>query len=455
MEREQLGSRLGFILLSAGCAIGLGNVWKFPYMVGQNGGGIFVLIYILFLLILGAPVLCMEFAMGRASKKSPVKMYYEIEPKGSKWHAHGYFAMAGCYILMMFYTVIAGWMIKYFIGSATSEYSGLDPAGVGSAFAEMCADPVMMIVLTAIVVVIGFIVCSLGVKNSLERVTKVMMILLLALMIVLAINSFTMDGAPEGLKFYLMPDMDQVMEVGWWNVISGAMSQAFFTLSIGMGSMAIFGSYINKDRALLGEAITVGALDLSVAIMSGLIIFPACFTFGISVDAGPSLIFVTLPNVFNSMPMGELWGSLFFMFMCFAAISTVFAVFECILACSMDLFGWNRKKASIINCIAMLILVLPCILGFNVLDGFQPFGEGTNVLDLEDFLVSYLILPFGALLFTIFCTTRYGWGWDNFKKEANEGRGLKIAEWMRPYVTYVLPVIIGVLFVSGIVTMFI
>ena len=455
MEREQLGSRLGFILLSAGCAIGLGNVWKFPYMVGQNGGGIFVLIYILFLLILGAPVLCMEFAMGRASKKSPVKMYYEIEPKGSKWHAHGYFAMAGCYILMMFYTVIAGWMIKYFIGSATSEYSGLDPAGVGSAFAEMCADPVMMIVLTAIVVVIGFIVCSLGVKNSLERVTKVMMILLLALMIVLAINSFTMDGAPEGLKFYLMPDMDQVMEVGWWNVISGAMSQAFFTLSIGMGSMAIFGSYINKDRALLGEAITVGALDLSVAIMSGLIIFPACFTFGISVDAGPSLIFVTLPNVFNSMPMGELWGSLFFMFMCFAAISTVFAVFECILACSMDLFGWNRKKASIINCIAMLILVLPCILGFNVLDGFQPFGEGTNVLDLEDFLVSYLILPFGALLFTIFCTTRYGWGWDNFKKEAKEGRGLKIAEWMRPYVTYVLPVIIGVLFVSGIVTMFI
>ena len=455
MEREQLGSRLGFILLSAGCAIGLGNVWKFPYMVGQNGGGIFVLIYILFLLILGAPVLCMEFAMGRASKKSPVKMYYEIEPKGSKWHAHGYFAMAGCYILMMFYTVIAGWMIKYFIGSATSEYSGLDPAGVGSAFAEMCADPVMMIVLTAIVVVIGFIVCSLGVKNSLERVTKIMMILLLALMIVLAINSFTMDGAPEGLKFYLMPDMDQVMEVGWWNVISGAMSQAFFTLSIGMGSMAIFGSYINKDRALLGEAITVGALDLSVAIMSGLIIFPACFTFGISVDAGPSLIFVTLPNVFNSMPMGELWGSLFFMFMCFAAMSTVFAVFECMLACSMDLFGWNRKKASIINCIAMLILVLPCILGFNVLDGFQPFGEGTNVLDLEDFIVSYLILPFGALLFTIFCTTRYGWGWDNFKKEANEGRGLKVAEWMRPYVTYVLPVIIGVLFVSGIVTMFI
>ena len=455
MEREQLGSRLGFILLSAGCAIGLGNVWKFPYMVGQNGGGIFVLIYILFLLILGAPVLCMEFAMGRASKKSPVKMYYEIEPKGSKWHAHGYFAMAGCYILMMFYTVIAGWMIKYFIGSATSEYSGLDPAGVGSAFAEMCADPVMMIVLTAIVVVIGFIVCSLGVKNSLERVTKIMMILLLALMIVLAINSFTMDGAPEGLKFYLMPDMDQVMEVGWWNVISGAMSQAFFTLSIGMGSMAIFGSYINKDRALLGEAITVGALDLSVAIMSGLIIFPACFTFGISVDAGPSLIFVTLPNVFNSMPMGELWGSLFFMFMCFAAMSTVFAVFECMLACSMDLFGWNRKKASIINCIAMLILVLPCILGFNVLDGFQPFGEGTNVLDLEDFIVSYLILPFGALLFTIFCTTRYGWGWDNFKKEANEGRGLKVAEWMRPYVTYVLPVIIGILFVSGIVTMFI
>ena len=424
-------------------------------MVGQNGGGIFVLIYILFLLILGAPVLCMEFAMGRASKKSPVKMYQEIEPKKSKWHIHGYVSMAGCYILMMFYTVVAGWMINYFASSATGQYSDLDTAGVGDAFSALCNDPVLLIILTSIVVVLGFIVCSLGVKRSLERVTKFMMILLLILMVALAVNSLTMEGAPEGIKFYLMPDLDRVLEVGWVNVIIGAMSQAFFTLSIGMGSMAIFGSYINDDRSLFGEAVTVGVLDTFIAFMSGLVIFPACFTFGVAVNAGPPLIFVTLPNVFNSMPMGELWGTLFFLFLCFAALSTVFAVFECLIACCMDLFGWSRKKASVINCIAMLILVLPCIFGFNIWSGFEPLGPGTNILDLEDFMVSYLILPIGALIFTLFCTSRYGWGWKNFMDEANKGHGLKVTKWMRPYVTYVLPVIIGILVIAGIVNTFI
>ena len=455
MEREQLGSRLGFILLSAGCAIGLGNIWKFPYMVGQNGGGIFVLIYLLFLLTLGAPVLCMEFAMGRASKKSPVKMYDELEPKGSKWHMHGYVAMAGCYILMMFYTVVAGWMIKYFISSATGDLSGLDSVGVENAFGDMLADPVTMILLTSIVVIMGFLVCSFGVKNSLERITKVMMIVLLALMIVLAIHSFTMAGASEGLSFYLKPDVDKFLEAGVGNVIIAAMSQAFFTLSIGMGSMAIFGSYINDDRTLFGEAVTVGVLDTFVAFTAGLIIFPACFTYGISVDAGPGLIFITLPNVFNSLPMGEFWGTMFFIFMSFAALSTVFAVFEAIIACTMDLTGWGRKKASLINCIAMLILVLPCIFGFNILSDFQPLGPDTGILDLEDFIVSYIILPFGALLFTIFCATRYGWGWDNFENEANKGKGLKVQKWMRPYVTYVLPVAIAILLVSGIVLSFV
>ena len=442
-------------MLSAGCAIGLGNIWKFPYMVGSNGGGIFVLIYLGFLLALGTPVLCMEFAMGRASKKSPVKMYDPLEHKGSKWHIHGYVAMAGCYILMMFYTVVAGWMIRYFISSATGDLSGLNPAGIENAFGDMLADPVTMILLTSIVIIMGSLVCSFGVKNSLERITKFMMIILLALMIVLAIHSFTMAGASEGLSFYLKPDVDKFLEAGVGNVIIAAMSQAFFTLSIGMGSMAIFGSYINDDRSLFGEAVTVGLLDTFVAITAGLIIFPACFTYGIDVNAGPSLIFITLPNVFNSLPFGEFWGTLFFVFMSFAALSTVFAVFEAIIACTTDITGWSRKKAAIINCIALLVLVLPCIFGFNILSDFQPLGPGTGVLDLEDFIVSYLILPFGALLFTIFCTTRYGWGWDNFVNEANKGKGLRVHKWMKPYMAYVLPVVIAILFVSGIVMTFI
>ncbi len=452
--REHLGSRLGFILLSAGCAIGIGNVWKFPYMAGQNGGGIFVLIYFLFLIILGIPVLTMEFSLGRAAQKSPARLYQQLEPKGSKWHIHGYAAMAGNYLLMMFYTSVSGWMLQYFVSTAKGDFEGLDAAGVGKAFDGMLADPVTLIIYVAVVIVIGFGVCSIGLQKGLEKVTKVMMLALLVIMAVLAVNSFFMNGAAEGLKFYLLPDPQQIKEVGIINVIVSAMSQAFFTLSLGIGSMAIFGSYIGKDRALLGEAVNVAVLDTTVAITSGLIIFPACFSYGVEVTSGPKLIFVTLPNIFNNIPLGRLWGSLFFVFMSFAALSTVLAVFENIIACTCDVFGWSKKKSCLINGILMFFLSLPCILGFNVLAGFTPFGAGTGVLDLEDFIVSNILLPLGSLTFVIFCVCRYGWGWDKFVKEANEGKGLKVAKWMRPYMTFVLPVIIVALFVLGIVNFF-
>lgn len=453
-SRERLGSRLGFILLSAGCAIGIGNVWKFPYMAGQNGGGIFVLIYLLFLAIMGIPVLTMEFSLGRAAQKSPAKLYQQLEPKGSKWHIHGYAAMAGNYLLMMFYTSVAGWMLQYFVSTAKGDFVGLDTEGVGKAFDSMLADPVTLIIYVAVVIVIGFGVCSIGLQKGLEKVTKVMMLALLAIMAVLAVRGFFMDGAAEGLKFYLVPDAEKIKEVGIINVIVGAMSQAFFTLSLGIGSMAIFGSYIGKDRSLLGESVNVAVLDTAVAITSGLIIFPACFSYGVEVTSGPSLIFVTLPNIFNNIPLGRLWGSLFFVFMSFAALSTVLAVFENIISCCCDVFGWSKKKACLINGIAMLILSLPCILGFNLWAGFTPFGEGTGVLDLEDFIVSNILLPLGSLTFVIFCVCRYGWGWDKFVSEANEGKGLKIAKWMRPYMTFVLPVIIVALFVLGMVSFF-
>lgn len=452
--RERLGSRLGFILLSAGCAIGIGNVWKFPYMAGQNGGGFFVLIYFLFLIILGIPVLTMEFSLGRAAQKSPARLYQQLEPTGSKWHIHGYAAMAGNYLLMMFYTSVSGWMLQYFVSTAKGDFVGLDAAGVGKAFNSMLADPVILMIYVAIVIVIGFGVCSIGLQKGLEKVTKVMMLALLAIMAVLAVRGFFMEGAAEGLKFYLIPDAQKIKDVGIITVIVGAMSQAFFTLSLGIGSMAIFGSYIGKDRSLLGEAVNVAALDTAVAITSGLIIFPACFSYGVEVTAGPSLIFVTLPNIFNNMPLGRLWGSLFFIFMSFAALSTVLAVFENIISCCCDVFGWSKKKACLINGFLMFFLSLPCILGFNVLAGFTPFGAGTGVLDLEDFIVSNILLPLGSLTFVIFCVCRYGWGWDKFVKEANEGKGLKVAKWMRPYVTFGLPVIIVALFVLGIVNFF-
>lgn len=449
MEREKLGSRLGFILLSAGCAIGIGNVWKFPYVAGQNGGAIFILIYLFFLVILGIPVMTMEFAMGRAAQKSPASLYSELEPKGSKWHWHSWFAVAGNYLLMMFYTTVAGWMLSYFVRMCLGEFNGLDAAGVAEHFNSMLSDPVSQIIYMAIVVAAGFGICAVGLQNGLEKVTKVMMTALLVLMVFLAGNSLFLEGAQEGLAYYLMPDWNRFMEIGPLNVIVAAMNQAFFTLSLGIGAMAIFGSYINKDRSLLGESVNISLLDTFVAITAGLIIIPACFAFRIDVSSGPSLIFITLPNVFNAMPLGQFWGALFFLFMTFAAFSTVLAVFENILASCMDTFGWSRKKACLINAVLIFVLSLPCVLGFNVLAGLAPLGEGSTILDLEDFLVSNLLLPLGSLIFVLFCTTKFGWGWNSFKKEANEGKGLKVPEWIHPYCQYVLPVIILVILVIG------
>lgn len=451
MKREKLGSRLGFILLSAGCAIGIGNVWKFPYMVGQYGGGAFVLIYLFFLVILGIPVMTMEFSMGRASQKSPARLYQQLEPKGSKWHFHSYFAIAGNYLLMMFYTTVAGWMINYFVSTASGKFKGATPQEVEGLFSQMLGDPVSSVIYMAIVVVFGFFVCSFSLQKGLERITKVMMLMLLGIMVVLAINSIFTDGGQAGLKFYLLPDFDRMKEIGVGNVIVGAMNQAFFTLSLGIGAMAIFGSYINKERSLLGESVNVAVLDTLVAFCSGLIIFPACFSYNVEVTSGPSLIFITLPNIFNNMPLGRLWGTLFFVFMSFAALSTVLAVFENIISCTMDLFGFSRKKASLINCLLMLVLSLPCALGYNVLSAFAPLGDGTTVLDLEDFIVSNILLPGGSLIFVLFCVSRYGWGWDNFVNEANTGKGMKIKKWMRPYMTYVLPIIVAIILILGLV----
>lgn len=454
MGREKLGSRLGFILLSAGCAIGIGNVWKFPYVVGQNGGGVFVLIYLIFLAILGIPVLSMEFAIGRAAQKSPVKMYQELEPKGTVWHIHGKAAMIGGYLLMMFYTTVAGWMVRYFVSAAAGDLSSLDVSGISQKFNQMLSDAPMMILYMGIVIVAAVLVCSIGLKNGLERVTKVMMLALLGIMVILAINSFFMPSGEQGIAFYLMPNFEEVQKIGIGTIIVNAMNQAFFTLSLGIGAMAIFGSYIGKERSLLGESVNVAILDTLVALSSGLIIFPACFAYGVDVDSGPSLIFITLPNIFNNLPLGRLWGSLFFVFMSFAALSTVLAVFEEITACTQDLFGWGRKKSCIVNGILLFVLSLPCSLGFNLLSFIQPLGEGTNIMDLEDFIVSNLILPLGSLVIILFCVLKKGWGWDNYIKEANTGKGLKMKNFMRGYVTCVLPIMVIVLFVIGIIRTF-
>ena len=450
MQRERLGSRLGFILLSAGCAIGIGNVWKFPWMVGQYGGGAFVLFYVIFLLILGLPIMTMEFAVGRASQKSPVRAYQVLEKPGSRWHIHGYLAMIGNYLLMMFYTTVCGWMLHYFYLTAAGRFVGATTEQVGTAFGEMLSRPGVMAGCMIAVVVIGFLINSFGLQGGLERVTKVMMIALLAIMVVLAVNSIRTPGSGEGLRFYLIPDFGRMAETGVANVVVGAMNQAFFTLSLGIGAMAIFGSYIGKGRALMGEAVNVAVLDTFVAFTAGLIIFPACFAFNVSPDSGPNLIFVTLPNIFNHMAGGRLWGSLFFVFMAFAAFSTVLAVFENIMSCCMDLTGWSRKKTAAINIILMILLSMPCVLGFNVWSGFQPFGPGSNVLDLEDFLVSNLWLPLGSLVYLLFCTSRYGWGWKNFQNEANDGGGIKVRDGIRFYVSYILPLIVLVIFVLGI-----
>ncbi len=454
MERERLGSRIGFILLSAGCAVGIGNVWKFPYITGQYGGAIFVLFYLVFLVILGIPVMTMEFSVGRAAQKSPVHMYQQLEKKGTKWHLHGFAAFLGNFVLMMCYTTIAGWMLQYFFNTARGAYVGMDAAQVGESFGNMLADPVSMTIFMAVVVIAGFAINSIGLQKGLERITKYMMGALIVLILVLAINSIFLKGSGEGLKFYLLPNVHKMKDAGILNVIVAAMNQAFFTLSLGMGSMAIFGSYLGKDRSLMGESVHVAALDTFVAICSGLIIFPACSAYGVQVNSGPRLIFITLPNIFNHLPLGRLWGSFFFLFMFFAAFSTVLAVFEVLIACTCDLTGWNRKKACFVGCIAVLIASLPCVLGFNVLSGFQPLKAGNTIMDLEDFFVSNILLPLGSLVFVLFCTRKMGWGWEKFTKEANTGTGIQVKPWMRWYCTYVLPVIIMGLFIIGMIQYF-
>ncbi|MBR2403816.1 MAG: sodium-dependent transporter [Lachnospiraceae bacterium] len=449
MKRETFGSRLGFILVSAGCAIGIGNVWKFPYVAGANGGGVFVLFYLLFLLCMGVPVLTMELAVGRASRKSAVLAYKELEPKGSKWHIHGWFCVIGCYLLMMYYTTVAGWMVSYFVKFMTGDFaSGMSTTEVSATFGNMLANPVEMTVFMAAVVVAGFFVCSRGLQNGLEKITKVMMLALLGLIMILAVHSITLPGSGAGLSFYLLPDFSKAIEIGLGKVITAAMNQAFFTLSLGIASMEIFGSYMSKEHTLGGEAVRICALDTFVAITAGLIIFPACFSFGVQPDAGPQLIFVTLPNVFVNMAGGRIWGSLFFLFMIFASFSTVVAVFQNLLASCNDMFGWELKKASIINCIFMLVASMPCVLGYNVWDALRIIGN-RDVLDSEDFIVSNLLLPLGSLIYLLFCVTKWGWGFDNYLEEANTGVGLKMPKWLKPYFLFVLPVLIVIILIQG------
>ena len=449
MKRESFQSRLGFILVSAGCAIGIGNVWRFPYVAGQNGGGIFVLFYLVFLLCMGVPVLTMELAVGRAGRSSAVKSYKALEKTGQKWHIHGWFCLIGCYLLMMYYTTVSGWMLSYFVKFATGHFSkGMDADAVGSVFGNLLAAPGEMGFWMAVTVLAGFLVNSFGLQKGLERITKVMMSALLCLIVVLAVHSFMLEGAGEGIRFYLFPDISKAVDTGIGNVITAAMNQAFFTLSLGIGAMEIFGSYMPKGNTLAGEAVRISILDTFVAMMAGLIIFPACFSYGVQPDAGPSLIFVTLPNVFVNMAGGRIWGTLFFLFMTFASFSTVIAVFENLLANCMDNFGWSRKKASVLNCVAVFIASIPCVLGYNVWSNLHLIG-GRDVLDSEDFLVSNLLLPLGSLIFLLFCVSRWGWGFDRYLEEANTGNGLKISRKLKWYFQFVLPVLIVIILIQG------
>ncbi|SDA66404.1 neurotransmitter:Na+ symporter, NSS family [Butyrivibrio sp. INlla18] len=453
-EREKLGSRLGFILLSAGCAIGIGNVWRFPYMVGQYGGGIFVIIYLLFLLILGVPVMTMEYSIGRASRMSIYPAYKKLEKEGTKWHLSGFMAMFGNYLLLMFYSVVSGWILRYFVLMLIGAFEGQTTEGIEGAFATMMDSPEILIAYMVITMLITMVICSMGLQNGVEKITKIMMIALICIMIVLGIRSLTLQGASEGVAFYLMPNVDNIRNVGIGNVMYAALNQSFFTLSLGMGSMEIFGSYIKKERSLAGEAILVAGLDTFVAIVAGLITIPACFAYGVSPDSGPSLIFLTLPNVFTALPLGRVWGSLFFLFMYFAALSTMVGVFENIVSFSIDIFGSERKKAALVAGIVITLGSIPCTLGFNVLKGFEPLKPGTNIMDLEDFIVSNVILPIGSLICCLFCTTKYGWGFDKYLEEVNSGLGIKVSRKLSWYFKYVLPALITFLMIYGIVTYF-
>ena len=448
-KRERFSSRLGFILISAGCAIGLGNVWRFPYITGKYGGAAFVLIYLVFLIILGMPIMAMEFAVGRASRKSAARSFHVLEPKGTKWHIEGYLAMLGNYLLMMFYTTVGGWMISYIFKMASGSFQGLAPDQVGGVFNDMLASPGSMTFWMVIAVLLAFGICSMGLQNGVERITKIMMSFLLIILIVLCIRSVTLPGASAGLQFYLIPDFSKIVENGLGEVIFAAMGQAFFTLSLGIGAMAIFGSYISRDRTLMGESVNICILDTIVALMAGLVIFPACFAFGVDPGEGPGLVFVTLPNIFNQMAAGRLWGTLFFIFMSFAALSTIIAVFENIISFGIDLWGWTRKKSVLVNLVLILVLSLPCVLGFNVWSDIAPLGAGSTIQDLEDFIVSNNLLPLGSLLYLLFCTSRYGWGWDNFIAEADAGKGIKFPKWARFYVSYILPLIVLFILVMG------
>ena len=451
MKRESFKSRLGFLLVSAGCAIGIGNVWRFPYVTGQNGGGIFVLFYLIFLVIMGLPVLTMELAVGRASRKSAVLGYKALEKKGSKWHIHGWVAIFGCCMLMMYYTTVSGWMVTYFFKFLTGSFkSGMTTEDTAQAFSNLLGDPKQMAFWMILTVVVGFLVCSRGLQNGLEKISKFMMTALLLLIVVLAVHSLTLSNAAEGVKFYLVPNTDAVAAVGLKNVITAAMNQAFFTLSLGVAAMEIFGSYMGKDHTLAGEGVRICALDTFVAIMAGLIIFPACFSYNVEVNAGPSLIFITLPNVFINMSGGRIWGSLFFLFMTFASFSTVIAVFENIMSFCIDMFGWSRNKAALINCIVILIASLPCVLGYNVWSNLHLIG-GRDVLDSEDFIVSNLLLPIGSLIYLLFCVTKWGWGFEKYCEEANTGDGIKISKKLRPYFQFILPILIVFILIQGLI----
>lgn len=454
MKRERFSSRLGFILISAGCAIGLGNVWRFPYIVGQYGGAIFVLIYLLFLVVLGAPIMTMEFAVGRASQKSCIKAFETIKPGKKYWRYTGYFQAAGNYVLMMFYTTVGGWMISYFVKMLRGDFQGISSQGVAHIFNQSLQDPVLQVFWMAFVIVLAFGICSLGLQNGVEKITKVMMSSLFVIIFILVIRSLTLSGGQEGLMFYLVPNLQSIQKYGLLEVVFAAMGQAFFTLSLGIGAIAIFGSYIDKSRRLLGETMSVCTLDTLVALLSGLIIFPACFAFRVNPESGPGLVFITLPSIFNEMWLGQLWGCLFFVFMSFAALSTIIAVFENIISIGMDLFDWSRKKAVIINLVLIFALSLPCALGFNLLSGIQPFGAGSTIQDLEDFLVTYNFLPLGSLAYLFFCTSRYGWGFDGFLSEANSGSGIRFPGWTRIYLKFVLPCIVIFIFIQGYWTFF-